>query len=125
MAKYTVSLRGGFSDRNKIKEENTAIQTCAFDVRTRIALCNATYVVVSYGVINNNMLYDWAVQNFVKHIHSDVYGHVVEWDKSYPTRSTLDMLLSTIHSDEYDAVLTVVEYVAQEVDKLTPHGFLF
>ena len=31
MAKYKVSLRGGFSDRNKIKEENTTIQTIDFE----------------------------------------------------------------------------------------------
>lgn len=35
-----VSVRGGFSDRNKIKPENTIIQITEFDERTRIQLFN-------------------------------------------------------------------------------------
>lgn len=35
-----VSYRGGFSDRNQIKPENTEIQLKAFDDRTRIQLEN-------------------------------------------------------------------------------------
>ena len=35
-----VSVRGGFSDRNKIKPENTMIQITEFDERTRIQLFN-------------------------------------------------------------------------------------
>ena len=35
-----VSVRGGFSDRNKIKPENTMIQNKEFDKRTRIQLYN-------------------------------------------------------------------------------------
>ena len=35
-----VSKRGGFSDRNKIKSENTEIQLKEFDKRTRIQLQN-------------------------------------------------------------------------------------
>ena len=35
-----VSKRGGFSDRNKIKPENTEIQLKEFDKRTRIQLQN-------------------------------------------------------------------------------------
>ena len=35
-----VSKRGGFSDRNKIKPENTEIQLKEFDKRTRVQLQN-------------------------------------------------------------------------------------
>ena len=38
--KLKVALRGGFSDRNGIKRENTTIQYKELDNRTRIAICN-------------------------------------------------------------------------------------
>ena len=123
MARYTVSLRGGFSDRNKIKEENTAIQLNYLDERTRVALCNATNIVVSNGVLYNDYTLDWAIQKFIKHIYSDVYGQVVDWNKSYNSECVLETLLDTIETDSYDAVLTVIEYIAKEVDKIMEYGF--
>ena len=69
MVKYKVALRGGFSDRNQIKPENTTIQTNSLDERTRVALCNATSIVVCDGVLYNNHLADSKQQKFIKHLH--------------------------------------------------------
>ena len=46
MAKLKVALRGGFSDRNKIKALNTTIQYKQFDEHTRSALSNMTDIVI-------------------------------------------------------------------------------
>lgn len=126
MAKLKVALRGGFSDRNKIKEENTTIQTNALDERTRVALCNTTNIILVYGVLYNDNIYDWQTQKFIKQLYSNVYGQVVDWNKTYDRKPVLATLLDTIKTDEYDAVLTVVEYITGEVDKInTPYGFLY
>ncbi len=124
MVKYKVALRGGFSDRNKIKPENTTIQTNSLDERTRVALCNATSIVVCDGVLYNTLLADESKQQFIKHLYADVYGQIVDWGKDYRGKPVVSMLQDTIQTDEYDAVLTVIEYVAQRVDNLTPsYGF--
>ena len=47
-----VSKRGGFSDRNKIKPENTEIQLKEFDKRTRVQL-----------------------QNMISQFYKDIYGN--------------------------------------------------
>ena len=47
MVQYKVALRGGFSDRNGIKVENTSIQMKEFDNRTRVALVNAIDKVIN------------------------------------------------------------------------------
>lgn len=124
MVKYKVALRGGFSDRNKIKPENTTIQTNSLDERTRVALSNATSIVVCDGVLYNDNLTDSKRQKFIKHLYADVYGQIVDWSKDYSSKQVVSMLLDTIKTDEFDAVLTVVEYLAQEVDEMNPYyGF--
>ena len=124
MVKYKVALRGGFSDRNQIKPENTTIQTNSLDERTRVALCNATSIVVCDGVLYNNHLADSKQQKFIKHLYADVYGQIVDWSKDYSGKQVMSMLLETIKTDEFDAVLTVVEYLAREIDEMNPYyGF--
>lgn len=124
MVKYKVALRGGFSDRNKIKPENTTIQTNSLDERTRVALSNATSIVVCDGVLYNDNLTDSKRQKFIKHLYADVYGQIVDWSKDYSSKQVVSMLLDTIKTDEFDAVLTVVEYLAQEVDEMNSYyGF--
>ena len=54
-----------------------------------------------------------------------MYGQVVDWDKTYDKRKVLAILLDTIKTDDYDAVLTVIEYIAQKVDELTKYGFMY
>ena len=47
-----VRFRGGFSDRNGIKPENTEIQLKSLDERTRIFLANLTLNKISECVYN-------------------------------------------------------------------------
>jgi len=111
-----VQLRGGFSDRNNIRPENTSMQTKEFDNRTRVALFNATNIVCNGRF--NNFRYDDndEVQRFIKRILSDVYSLPVEWSKLYPSKTALFEIYETIQKDEYDAVLTVIEFLVQIID---------
>jgi hypothetical protein len=95
------------------------------DDRTRVALSNATNIVVSNGALYNDGIYDWATQSFIKHLYSEVYGQVVRWNASYDKQKVLAILLDTIKNDDYDAVLTVIEYIAQKIYQFTEHGFIY
>lgn len=50
-----VSVRGGFSDRNGIKAENTEIQIINFDEKTRIQLFNT--IMRLYDIVYEHNLY--------------------------------------------------------------------
>lgn len=125
MAQFKVALRGGFSDRNRIKAENTTIQIDTLDERTRVSLSNATNIIVCEEILYNTCVHDTGIQRFIKRLYSDVYGLTIEWNKQYYKQPALDTLLSTIEKDEYDAVLTVIEYIAREADSIAPYGFYY
>ena len=122
MAKCKVALRGGFSDRNKIKVENTIIQTTEFDKRTRSALANATDIIIQ-GYFPNipyahiTSLGYTAEQDFMRNLLAEVYCDVVDWSRYYHYDSVLNIIQDTILSDDYDAILTIIEYIAKEVPK--------
>lgn len=122
MAKYAVSLRGGFSDRNKIKIENTTIQTNKLDTRTRVALINATDIVISLAKVYSYSGGDFE-QKLLKGILSDVYSQPVKWNGYYDEKKVFSIVNETITTDTYDAVLTIVEYIAKFVDEAIPYGF--
>lgn len=125
MSRYTVSLRGGFSDRNKIKSENTTIQTTELDERTRVALVTATDIVITHGILFCDYCGSDFEQDFLKHVMADVYGHCVYWENHYTRKTVLPIIYDTIKTDTYDAVLTVIEFVAREISNGCPSGFVF
>ena len=76
-----VSKRGGFSDRNAIKPENTEIQNKEFDARTRVQLVNMInrlYVEV-FSFDMNDMHED--IQSFLKYMLGDVFSEIIETSK--------------------------------------------
>lgn len=123
MAKLKVALRGGFSDRNKIREENKIIQVNAFDERTRGALANITDYIIQACFkdihFSHRRSYDLPkyYQVFLKHLLSDVYGQVLDWAKSYSYDDILPILQDTFILDDFDSVLTLIEYIASEIPK--------
>ena len=92
-----VSKRGGFSDRNKIKPENTEIQLKEFDKRTRVQL-----------------------QNMISQFYKDIYGNTY-CGKEY-IQKFYRYVIGTIYSDPvdtsrtYDDVLTLIEAIIQYWD---------
>ncbi len=116
MAVFEVALRGGFSDRNGIKVENTEIQTTKFDNRTRVSLSNATNIILNAKFGNFGYPNSSECQSFVKHFWSTVYGREIEWNRYYSPDKLLEAISDTIKTDSYDAVLTVIEYIIDEID---------
>ena len=123
MAQYTVSLRGGFADRNKIKEENTTMQFSSLDERTRVALMNITDIVIhgyfpdiDYSQFDSRYQDE---QNFMKSILADVYSRVVNWSRKINYSDIIQIIKDTFATDDYASVLTVIEYICQTVQKRT------
>lgn len=105
-----VSLRGGFSDRNGIKKENTEMQYKNLDTRTRTMLINKT------GEIYNKLygMHEYSVdtQVFLKSFLMNVYSYEVNWDISYSTSAIFQIISKTIRLNSYGEVLTIIEYLA-------------
>lgn len=104
MARYNVCLRGGFSDRNGIKCENTTVQITNFDHRTRIAIQNATDVILNRSDLRNR-------QDLVKQLMSEVYGSPISCNAEFPFYQARDAIFDTIQEGTYDDILTVLEYL--------------
>lgn len=121
MARLTVSLRGGFADRNKIKEENTTMQFTDFDKRTRTALINITDIIIhgyfpniDYSSFSDRYEDD---QNFMKNFLADVYSQVVNWSLRINYHDVLAIIRDTFSTDNFAAVLTVIEYICRAAQK--------
>ena len=120
MARYPVALRGGFADRNKIKEENTTMQIHNFDSRTRVALINMTDLIIHSYFPNidrshlNGSKYTFE-QDFLKNLLADVYSHVVTRSSTVSYESVWVIIKDTLSTDDYASVLTIIEYITQTV----------
>lgn len=107
-----VSRRGGFSDRNKIKPENTEIQLKTFDERTRIQLQNMILKLYDEIYVNNN---DWErqVQQFYMYILDSVYSLSIDVRENYKYDDIFRVVNDTIQNAAYDDVLTLIEAIIQ------------
>lgn len=122
MAQHKVSLRGGFADRNKIKEENTTMQVLDFDERTRVALVNMTDIIIhSYfpdiDISHYNCSRHYEEQDFMKNLLADVYSYVVSCSTAATYTNVWSIIKDTILTDDYASVLTIIEYITQTVQR--------
>lgn len=111
-----VSKRGGFSDRNAIKPENTEIQLKDFDKRTRVQLQNMLskiYVSVYDNRVNSGFSY---IQDFLKFVLGAIYSEPVDSRNAYDDDKIFAMINNTILNDDYDDVLTLIEAIIQYWD---------
>lgn len=77
-----VSKRGGFSDRNKIKPENTEIQLKEFDKRTRVQLQNM--ISQFYKEIYGDEYYgEENIQEFLRYVIGTIYSEPVDTSRTY------------------------------------------
>ncbi|MFN2927287.1 AbiJ-NTD4 domain-containing protein [Lachnospiraceae bacterium YH-ros2228] len=111
-----VSRRGGFSDRNRIKPENTEIQLKEFDSRTRVQLQNMLNKLYSevYGDIYYQRDY---IQEFFRYVVGDIYSEPVDIRTWINDTSLWDMISETILRADYDDVLTLIEAIIQYWDR--------
>lgn len=109
-----VRLRGGFSDRNGIKSENTQIQYKDFDNHTRVCFINLINKV--YNAIYYNEYRPVNKQTFLKGILSQVYMKIVDFSEfiGYDEDKVFEMINNTLLYDEYDSVLTLVEFICNK-----------
>ncbi|MDR2582816.1 MAG: hypothetical protein LBC75_04975 [Fibromonadaceae bacterium] len=120
-----VRLRNGFSDRNRIKEENKNIQFEDFDERTRITFCN-TLTNVFYGAsqtIENN----WERMKFEQDICRTILEYVYVEQVGKNLKYTTDFLFEnyfyrTIKEDTYNKVLDLIESFAIIYESMPSHN---
>ena len=112
-----VSRRGGFSDRNKIKPENTEIQLTRFDERTRTQFQNM--LTKLYSIVYEHDLYagNEHIQNFLKYVLDNIYAEPIDSRKDFDDDAVFKMINSTLKNDDYDDVLTIVEALVQYWDQ--------
>lgn len=110
-----VSKRGGFSDRNGIKPENTMIQNKEFDKRTRVQLQNMLSQLYRevYGELYYGKPY---IQDFFRYVLGTIYSESVDVRIKYDDDDIWNMINTTIMEDEYDDVLTLIEAIIQHWD---------
>lgn len=120
-----VSIRGGFSDRNGIKVENTQIQLTDFDKRTRVQLhnlINGVYREV-YGDRNQ---YDDDLQDFFVYVIGEVYDEQVDAREAYCTDDVFTKFAHTFNCCSYDEILTLIEALIRYWDDyLKQYGFYY
>lgn len=103
-----VSMRGGFSDRNAIKPENTEIQLKEFDKRTRIQLQNM--ISTQYADIWGSYSSSYSdIQDFIKYVLGTVYSQPIDARQMYDVDMIINQISNTILKDSYDDVLTLIE----------------
>ena len=112
-----VSKRGGFSDRNAIKPENTTIQLKDFDKRTRIQLQNMLSML--YAKVYNDRLHysNDNIQCFLKYVMAEIFSESVDSRKIYDDDYIIPRIYKVIEQNEYDDVLTLIEAVVQYWDE--------
>lgn len=119
MTNFKVSLRGGFSDRMGLKPVNTDIQYHDLDERSRIALSNMMNALFNHLFHHDHDGTD--KYDFHLKVMSEVYLQPVEYSRPstfFSGDRTKNTITETILEDDFDAALTVIEYVANYLSKL-------
>lgn len=120
MARFKVQLRGGFSDRNGIKSENKAMQTKDFDMRTRTALGNM--MLACFNLYRARVVEE-QVNSLMIELLANVYVQEVDYSIYYNADKIMkEVVYETIRKDDYDDVLTVIEYLVASFKKHVPDG---
>jgi len=107
-----VQLRGGFSDRNKIKSVNIEMQFESIDERTRISLVNTTHVLWLFSCY-------FEFDEFLKKLLSSVYMQTIDGNRHYFEESVFEIIQETILTDDYDSVITLIEYLGNQFELIS------
>lgn len=114
---FKVQLRGGFSDRNGIKKENVEIQYNNLDERTRTAIINMIDEISTFVRRDFNSP---EVNRFWMGFLSEVYCLEIDHMGYCDEMKVLDIIKCTIREDDYDSVLTILEYYVSQISKFLP-----
>lgn len=111
MDKIQVQLRGGYSDRNHINEVNKNIQYKDLDKRSRTCILNHIKILISE-------LHDKNRQSLYHLLLSEVYVLEIKTEGYYRDAKIIKIIRETINEDEYDKVLTLLEFIANTCETL-------
>lgn len=103
--------RGGFSDRNGIKQINTEIQINDFDKRTRIQIFNLFNKIYDVLYCGNN----WnsvPVQNFFQNVYDDIFCLTIDTRKTIDDDKFFKAIQEFIMQASYDEILTFIEGIS-------------
>lgn len=115
---HTVSVRGGFSDRNNIAPIGKEIQLKTFDKRTRVQLLN-TLSEMFVDVYGEGALYDKScAQDFYRFVMGKVYSEKIDFRREYSYDEVFRDIGETIEEADYDQILTLIEKVVEYWDDL-------
>ena len=111
-----VSVRGGISDRNKIKPENTMIQNTEFDKRTRIQLYD---MIVNFyeEVYKGYSSAAPSIQDFLGYVRVNIYSEMIGPYYTHSQHQIFSALKDTFLNGTYDDVLTVIESLVTYLDE--------
>ena len=105
-----VSLRGGFSDRNLIKEISKEIQYNSLNQRTRIKISNE---ISKYAHFICERVYDIKKLSEISMVILDkLYSQKINHFECYYLENVVTHVCNTILKDDYDDALTAVEFVS-------------
>lgn len=106
----TVNRRGGFSDRQGIKQQNTEIQLSDFDSRTRIQIFNLMSDL--YRNIYHQQYYENDdIQDFIRYVLTDVFCQALDVKRKINDKDFFCDIKEVILNASYDDILTLVEAV--------------
>lgn len=110
--KLRVQLRNGFSDRMQIKPINRQFQIKDLDERTRVAIINKCHL--AFSLFEQTAPRASVLLRY--DILKDVYGQEVNDFSTVDDRTIRMIITTTIREDDYDDVLTVIEYLVKKMD---------
>jgi DNA-binding transcriptional ArsR family regulator len=122
-----VRLRNGFSDRNRIKEENKNMQYTDFDERTRISFCNTlsrTFSSVVESAKKDAYEREQCEQYICKRILENVYVETINEKLRYDVKSLFeDLFYRTMKEGTYNTVLDLIEFFAMIDNFIHSHTY--
>ncbi len=106
-----VNRRGGFSDRNKIKQINTDIQVSNFDKRTRVQLFNL-FNKIYHELYSGNNWGSSPIQDFFIFVYDDIFCLTIDTRKLIDDDDFFKNIQEFIMNASYDEILTFIEGIA-------------
>ncbi|MCI8551295.1 MAG: hypothetical protein HFI68_12050 [Lachnospiraceae bacterium] len=111
-----VNRRGGFSDRQEIKSENTGIQLKNLDNRTRIQIYNLLSKQYKYLYQQYHYPHEYK-QSFFRYVTSEVFCQKVDARILINDDEFFDEINQVIMNNSYDDVLTLIEAIGEYWEK--------
>lgn len=112
MDKEEINIRGGFSDRNKLKPLNTTIQYTELDLHSRQCINNLIFKILEELKTSSRMYQS----DLGKEIMIKVFNYPVTTDDYFPLDDVSEKLRNICLCYKYDDILSVLEVLCNMAD---------